>query len=136
MRAIRGVSGDPPHRIEYVVQPTGDGLTITMTGGTHPHIGAVAIAVPRPSLADPRAISATTSVYTLVGHKDDELAKATADLICRSLNCVTVVVAGFHMEAATPADIRQIMDNAQRAARDMVMALRESPGPSRGPVLA
>lgn len=136
MRAVRGVSGEPPHRIEYAVEPTGDGLTVTMTGGTRPHIGAVAIAVPRPSLADPRAVSATTSVYTLIGHKDDELAKTAADLICRSLNCVTVVVAGFHLNDATPADIRQVMDNAQRAAREIVMIFEDPPGRPTGPLPA
>jgi hypothetical protein len=52
---------------------SGDDVVVVLGGGERPHIGALAVAIPRPSLADPEQTSSTSSVITLLGHKDDEL---------------------------------------------------------------
>jgi hypothetical protein len=52
----------------------GEDLCVALYGGDRPHIGAVAISQPRPSLADPAVASATTSVVAVLGHKEDMLA--------------------------------------------------------------
>lgn len=105
--------------------PAGSGAVIVLTGGDEPHIGAVAIAVPRPSLADPRVTSSTTSVYTVVGHKDDELARPIAENAARRLNKVVVVVAGVHVNAATPDVIARITRAAVRLSEDAIAALHD-----------
>ena len=43
---------------------------VVVTGGEVPHVGAVAMAAPRPSLADPARTSATASVFTYLSHKE------------------------------------------------------------------
>ncbi|MCF8065869.1 MAG: hypothetical protein K9K36_11540, partial [Desulfarculaceae bacterium] len=52
----------------------GPDLVVLVTGGELPHVGAVAVAAPRPSLADPSITSATASVFTYPSHKEDRLA--------------------------------------------------------------
>jgi hypothetical protein len=80
-----------------------------------PHIGAVAVGIPRPSLARPARQSATTSVLALVGHKEDEMARSMATELARRLGITSVVVAGVHLERARPADIAVVMRNVDRA---------------------
>ncbi|MGD8524504.1 MAG: hypothetical protein PVF56_25390, partial [Desulfobacterales bacterium] len=53
----------------------GPDLLVAIWGGEKPHIGAVAMAQPRPSLKDPEVTSSTASVFSYVGHKEDDLAK-------------------------------------------------------------
>ncbi|MBN2666725.1 MAG: hypothetical protein JXR67_09460, partial [Bacteroidales bacterium] len=54
----------------------GKDLLVAIWGGEKPHIGAVSVAQPRPSLKDPKRVSSTASVICILGHKEDELAKA------------------------------------------------------------
>ena len=54
-------------KLEALVKPLGPDLLVAVWRGTHPHIGAVALAVPRPSLKDKKKTSATSSVLTLLG---------------------------------------------------------------------
>ncbi|MBI3122079.1 MAG: hypothetical protein HYZ03_07340, partial [candidate division NC10 bacterium] len=58
---------------------------MNLVGGDIPHIGAVAISIPRPSRADARRRSATTSVFALLGHKEDELARPVAASLAQAL---------------------------------------------------
>ena len=57
--------------INMKVIAVGDDLCVIIAGGDSPHIGCVTLSVPRPSLRDESAVSETTSVLNLVGHKDD-----------------------------------------------------------------
>jgi len=56
-------------KIQALVQRVGQDILVSMWGGTLPHIGAVGMATPRPSLRDPKKMSATSSTFTYVGHK-------------------------------------------------------------------
>ena len=55
--------------LEASVQKIGENLLVAIWGGELPHIGAVAIAQPRPSLKDPDRISSTASVFCLAYEK-------------------------------------------------------------------
>ena len=77
-------------------------------GGTHPHIGAVAMAVPRPSLQDPKKMSATSSNFTFVGHKEDLLAKKISEKIASQLKTNVVVTAGVHWDKLPPNKIETV----------------------------
>ena len=79
----------------------GDDYCLIITGGDRPHLGAVALSTPRPSLSDPGKISASTSVLTLVGHKEDEVARKIAHQFAARLNCHVVVACGVHLEQVT-----------------------------------
>jgi len=88
-------------------------VLVAIWGGEKPHIGAVAIAQPRPSLKNPQVISSTASVICLVGHKEDELAKAAAEIIAAALETQVVVTAGIHWDNLEPDAIQRIIQNSE-----------------------
>jgi hypothetical protein len=103
------------------VRRIGDDVLVAIWGGEKPHIGAVAIAQPRPSLKDPQAISATASVICLVGHKEDDLAKAAAEILAAALETQVVVTAGIHWDNLDPDAIERIIRNSETLV-DMILA--------------
>ena len=97
-----------PLRIHGFVQRIGSDILVSIWGGTHPHIGAVAMAVPRPSLKDPKKVSATSSNFTFVGHKEDLLAKKISEKIASQLKTNAVVTAGVHWDKLPPNKIETV----------------------------
>jgi hypothetical protein len=97
-----------PLRIYSFVQRIGSDLLVSIWGGIRPHIGAVAMAVPRPSLKDPKKMSATSSNFTFVGHKEDLLAKKISEKIASQLKTNVIVTAGIHWDKLPPHKIETI----------------------------
>ena len=91
----------------------GQDLLVVLRGGVA-HIGAVGLAQPRPSLADPGRVSATSSVFTFLGHKEDSIAKYMAEELARELNRKTVVVAGAHWDGITEQEIGTVIGICHR----------------------
>ena len=116
--------------IEAHVRRIGSDLLVAVWGGERPHIGAVSIAQPRPSLRDPSLISSTASVLCLLGHKEGDLAKALAEKLAATLNTNVVVTAGIHWDDLNPAGIRKIVKNAE-ILQGMILA-ELSPGDYSG----
>ncbi len=90
----------------------GSDLHISITGGHRPHIGAVAIAQSRPSLTDEGKISASSSVITVCGHKEDQIAKNVSEEIAKHINGIVTVSCGIHFDdisTATIIEIRKII---------------------------
>lgn len=92
-------------------------VSVNLLGGDAPHVGAVAVAIPRASHARPAQWSATTSVLALVGHKDDELARTMASDLARGLAITAVVTAGVHLRRAQASDIAAVVRNARAAVK-------------------
>lgn len=109
---------------------------MNLVGGEVPHIGAVAVSIPRPSRADARQRSASTSVITVVGHKEDELARPLAAELARALDRTTVVVAGIHIRRARPADLTKVFENAGRAVEVIIAGVKAAARRSSHPVEA
>lgn len=95
-----------------VVRRIGSDILVAIWGGERPHIGAVAMAQPRPSLKDPTLTSATTSVFCYMGHKEDALAHAVATKIASRLNSPTVVTAGIHWDNLDEEGIQAVQANS------------------------
>jgi hypothetical protein len=95
------------------VRLIGHDLLIAVWGGEKPHIGAVAMAQPRPSLKDPEVTSSTASVFSYVGHKEDELAKAAAEILAATLKTNVVVTAGIHWDNLPPEGIQRVIRNSE-----------------------
>jgi hypothetical protein len=95
------------------VRMIGSDLLIAIWGGEKPHIGAVAVAQPRPSLKDPAVTSSSASVICLLGHKEDELAKAAAEILAAALKTQVVVTAGIHWDNLAPEAIRRVVRNSE-----------------------
>jgi len=106
--------------IEAAVRVIGTDLLVSIWGGEKPHIGAVATALPRPSLSDSRRISASASVYCFVGHKEDQLARAIALKIASALNTPVVVTAGIHWDNLDETGIRTVLENS-RILTDLIL---------------
>ncbi len=102
---------DGRHSLRVVAVLTGKGINIFLGGGESPHIGTVVISQPRLSLRGNDAVSCTTSVFNLVGHKDDVLAIPLGESLCKQLNQVIVVSAGVHIDGASERDIARINGN-------------------------
>ena len=89
-----------------IFHDSGD-LTIVVGGGRD-HAGAVALALPRPSLADPGRRSATSSVLTVPGHKDDLPARQISEKVAAATGRNVVVVAGIHYDDLIPAELEAL----------------------------
>lgn len=120
----------PTHNLTAQWQWAGPDLLLLVTGGEAPHIGAVACATPRPSLADPGRPSATASVFCYVGHKEDDLAKALAEALCAALGARVVVAAGAHWEGLDAQGIAQVGANARDLQASLLKALASGPEPA------
>ncbi len=107
------------HSIETIIADNGKDYTlqgtvitldnndiVVVVGGGRDHIGALSLAVPRPSLDDAESISATSSVLTMPAHKDDEPAKYVGDKIAAATNRNVAVIAGIHYDNLTFADLK------------------------------
>ena len=87
----------------------GSDILVILTGG-RAHIGAVAIAQPRPSIRDAKKISSTSSVFTRVGHKEDVVVKAMSEELSKELNKIVVVAAGIHWDKMKKREIEMIIE--------------------------
>jgi len=102
------------YNLEGFVKEIGQDLLVALWGGQRPHIGAVAVAQPRPSLRDPSAVSATASVFCYVGHKDDAIAKEAAESLSAGLNRNATVTVGIHWDDIDEAGIETIVENSRQ----------------------
>ena len=112
-RAFRVKTEEGSYDLEASVQPIGRDFLVAIWGGDKPHIGAIAVAQPRPSLKDPARTSATASVICLLGHKEDLLAKSAAETLAAHLNTVVTVTAGIHWDNLSQPVIHKIIRHSQ-----------------------
>jgi hypothetical protein len=105
-------------------QKMGQDLLVSIWGGTRPHIGAVGMAIPRPSLRDPKKWSATSSNFTFIGHKEDTLVKKISEKLATELRRNVVVVAGIHWDGITAKEIEIIEDLIQKMSDQILKKLK------------
>ncbi|MBU0516161.1 MAG: hypothetical protein KJ621_15465 [Proteobacteria bacterium] len=125
LERIRLASTGPARNVEAEAVWIGGDLLVYIFGGEAPHIGAVAAATPRPSLRDPHERSATASVLTFVGHKEDDLAKQAAERLAAALDTNVVVTAGIHWDDLPADDIEQVMANGRELIQELIARLRK-----------
>ena len=66
--------------------------------------------VPRLSLTGDGSTSVTSSVLNLTGHKDEAVCRLLAEEYCRRSGHTVVCTGGFHVDAITPEQIRELME--------------------------
>lgn len=104
----------------------GPDVLVYIWGGERPHIGSVAAAQPRPSLADPDKRSATASVLCYVGHKEDTVAKETAEALAAALDTNVVVTAGIHWDDLPPDGVGAVVAGCREIAGKLKERLAEN----------
>lgn len=102
----------------------GKDLCVIISGGDTPHIGAVALSVARASLLNPENNSASTSVITLTGHKDDEAARFVAHELAVKLGKNVVVTGGIHVDNITSEQIEAIFTMLQELVQILIDSFR------------
>jgi len=133
--------GDAPYDIHIEAKAIGGDILASVTGGTRPHIGAVALAEPAdarhpvtgdplgggtkggdPSLGDTYAQDAYSSqdansprvaLLSAFGHKDALLAEMFAYGLCERFGTTVCAAAGVHVDGAGPDEIALMVENAK-----------------------
>lgn len=111
MKATSFSSGEAPLKVQGELTLCGEDICLNIGGGTLPHIGAVAVAEPRPSLRRDGSSSASCSVLCMLGHKDDALAREAALRIATVTGSRTVVTVGMHVDCITLEQIDVLTTN-------------------------
>ncbi len=106
----------------YVV--LGRDVVVMISGGKE-HIGAVGISIPRPSLKDSNKISSSTSVFTRISHKEDEVVKKMGDKIASKTNRFTIVIAGIHFDNLSEIEIERIISKCDEIADKLIKELND-----------
>lgn len=114
--------------LEAAVLRLGHDWLVSIWGGEKPHIGAVAVAQPRPSLKDEKVTSSTASVFCFLGHKEDVIVKEASQRLSTSLKANVVVTAGIHWDDCDLEGIQRIVENS----RILLSKIEERIGQSEG----
>jgi len=110
---------DGAYSLEAALTFCGRDISVAVRGGTGPHIGAAALAVPRPSLDGSGKTSASASVICVSGHKDDCLARQAALALASRYGSVALVSVGIHVDGADSAAIGRLEANFARLLREL-----------------
>ncbi|MCQ2444383.1 MAG: hypothetical protein MJ061_02690 [Mailhella sp.] len=101
----------------------GGDLVAVVTGGTSPHAGAVALAVP--CAPTPEGTDCSASVLCAPGHRDDIPARQLAMRLCKALRCTVSMTVGIHLDNASADDIRALLRHAESAVEGLEKALKD-----------
>jgi hypothetical protein len=122
----RFLVGREKYKIEAILIDSGRDLTLWIGGGTSPHVGAIALGIPRPSLEDPDITSASVSVLCLTGHKEDDWARKLAHHLAKEFNKPIVVTLGIHIDNITQVEMELIRESFDNLVEQVVAFQQES----------
>jgi hypothetical protein len=86
------------------------GISVLLTGGDLPHVGAVSVADPQDGV----------HTIALCGHKDQYIGEAWARQLCEKTKLPVSVTAGIHYEQITKAEIEEIQALAQEMLEEVL----------------
>jgi gallate decarboxylase subunit D len=119
-----------PFRLEALTLEIGADLVVALWGGSRPHVGAVALALTRPSLQNKRKQSATSSILTVLGHKEDQTVKIVSEKLASSLKRNVVVTAGLHWDHLPAEDLAALTALTEKLAHKIVEKITRLEGRS------
>jgi len=108
------------------LQRIGADVLIALWGGTRPHIGALAVAVPHPDRAPELQRCSTVLQFSFPGHRDEAVARRVAERIAAALQCSVLVSAGIHVPDISPDGIETVLANTDALIAKIIPALRET----------
>jgi len=113
---------DDRFEVKAAIHAMGRDILVVLSGGAS-HIGAVGIGQPRASLKYEGKISSTGSVFTILGHKEDVIAKSMSEELAKNLNRTAVVVAGLHWDRLTTEELDRIMNICNRITEKIIVKI-------------
>lgn len=116
---------DDGRRLTAWVTGMGEDVVIAIGGGERPHVGCVVLAVPGAGRGA-TGISPTVSLLTIPPHKEEPIARAVAEGVCRGLGRVTVATAGVHEDGISRSGIETYLRLGDVLAEAILKRLRES----------
>lgn len=109
-------------RIEITleVKKLGGDYLLTLTGGKE-HAGAVAV-----GLFDEKSRRASSSVLTLPGHREEQLALDSARRVSKETGKTSVVVVGIHVDNINSEGIREIVSAAEEMVGNFIASCEKN----------
>ena len=84
------------------------------------------MAIPRPSLKNSKRWSATSSIFTFIGHKEDMIVKKMSEKLAARLRRNVVVTAGLHWEGTTSREIKTIQNLTQKLSNQILKRMEKA----------
>ena len=107
-------------KIEFLLLEIGNDIIFIVFGGDQPHLGAISVGIPRPSLKNSGQLSSTISTYVFAGHKDDIIGNKIADEIAKKMNKKVVVIAGIHFHNLSKKDINLLIEKSGIVCQELI----------------
>jgi hypothetical protein len=79
-------------------------------------------------LKDKKITSSTSSVLTVLGHKEDQTVKAVAEKLSSTFKKNCVVTAGIHWDNLKPEEISLIVTLTEKLTQKIIKKMKLSPG--------
>lgn len=115
--------GSGPLAVTARAELVGGDVVAVVTGGTSPHAGAVALAVPcEPT---PEGTDCSAGVLCAPGHRDDIPARLLSLRLCKALRRTVCMTVGIHLDNASADDIRALLRHAESAVEGLEKALKD-----------
>jgi len=118
LESLYSEAGTGKYRVIARLERCGGDLNAVVTGGELPHVGAVALAQ-----YEPARRSATVSVLTAYGHRDDTVAVRFAKALAAAGRCSAAVTVGIHVDGADAAAIALLRDHAEQCLAALLSGL-------------
>ncbi len=112
----------------------GRDLNVCLYGGDAPHIGAVAIATPHVNPRDRERVEASSSLFTVPGHKEGALAQKVAQTLSACTKGVVSVSCGIHLDNATSQEIDEVLRQADSLLQETLEKISSHPSVVCAPV--
>ena len=126
--SVRVVDAASGRSLTAWVREVGDDVVVAVGGGDRPHVGCVVLAVPTPGRGA-SGFAPSCSVLTIPPHKEEPIARAVAECVCRRLGRVTVVTAGVHEDEIDRDGIMTYLSLGEELAEAVAENLAEEPQP-------
>ncbi|HIH75451.1 MAG TPA: hypothetical protein HA306_09995 [Methanosarcina sp.] len=104
----------------------GEDYLLTLTGGIE-HVGAVAV-----GLFDEKSGRSSSSVLTLPGHREEQLALDSARQVSRATGRTSVVVVGIHVDDIGLEEIKEIVSVSEEMVENFIASCEKNNATIRG----
>ncbi|PKM59899.1 MAG: hypothetical protein CVU99_11000 [Firmicutes bacterium HGW-Firmicutes-4] len=120
MKVISLHVGEGRYQVNLHALFCGKDSSVCIFGGEVPHIGAVAVAVPRKSLTGDGSDSASASVICIAGHKEDEMVRRIALRLSSKWVCNVTVSAGIHIDNVEKDELIILNTNIEKLVENLM----------------